>query len=114
MTVHKDVYCGSKSLSIDICPEHGTASIRFGTRTPSWLYPRRKGETTRVFAMADEILASTAAGYGRSLILRFDTANSHLKEWILANETALGFDALDPRSHRADRITVTKKYSPRR
>lgn len=111
MTVHEDVYCGSKTLSVDIQSENGTATIRFGTRTPRWLYKRKEKETTRIFFMADTILRSVAVRSGRSILLRFDTANSRLKQWILSNEDELGFDTVDPRSDRAYRITVEKMYT---
>lgn len=110
MTVHEVVYYGSKTLSVDMQPERGTATIRFGTRTPRWLYKRKEKETTRIFSMAEDILNAVAIRSGRSILLRFDTANSRLKQWILSNEDTLGFDSVDPRSDRAYRITVEKMY----
>lgn len=71
----------------------------------------KKKETTRIFFMADTILRSVAVRSGRSILLRFDTANSRLKQWILSNEDELGFDTVDPRSDRAYRITVEKMYT---
>ena len=109
-TIHKDIYTGSKSLSVDISPENGTATIRFGTRTPRWLYPRKQGETTEIFHKAEKVLYSVASSLRTSLLLRFDTANTNLKQWILANGEQLGFDSVDPPSARAYRITVHKIY----
>lgn len=110
MTVHKDVYYWSKALSVDIQPERGTATIRFGTRTPQWIYKRKEGEITHAFFMADEFLRSVAVQSGRSILLRFDTANSRLKKWVLHSKDHLGFDSVDPRSDQAYRITVEKTY----
>jgi hypothetical protein len=110
MNLHKEIYSGSKSLSIDITPEAGTATIRFGTRIPAWRYPREEGETTAIFKRADVILSSSAAVLRKSLILRFDTANTNLKKWALANEDELDFDWVEPHTAEAFRVTVQKTY----
>lgn len=112
-TIHKDVYKGSKTLSIDISVEQGTATIRFGTREPRWLYWRQAGETTAVFKEADVLLTEMSRRLRKSIILRFDTANTHLKQWILAHEDELGFDDVVPRTSRAYRVTVQKTYGRR-
>jgi len=109
-TLHKDIFHGSKSLSVDISPEKGTATIRFGTRTPQWLYPRKKDETTQIFLLADEVISSVARSLKKPVLLRFDTANTNLKHWILARGKQLDFDVIDPLSASAYRITVQKGY----
>lgn len=110
-TIHKDIYAGNKSLSVDINTERNTATVRFGSRIPRWLYRKQPGETTTVFRLADQLLADTARSLHKSLILRFDTANRHLKHWILAHEAEFDFDAVEPRDIRAYRMTVRKTYT---
>lgn len=61
--------------------------------------------------MADVLLTNTSRRLRRSLLLQFDTANSHLKHWILDHDAEFGFDAVEPRDTRAYRMTVRKTYS---
>jgi hypothetical protein len=106
---HTEIFYGSKTLSLDVNPEAKSASIRYGTRTPSWLFRRREGETTILFKKADELLTDIAKRQG-SIHLIFDTANSKMKLWVQANKELFGFDRVDTDGDQAYRITVIKKY----
>jgi hypothetical protein len=107
---HRELVCGSKSLSLDVNLEIGNASVRFGTRYPRWLFLHRANETTAVFRQADQILRDLADRQGAPITLRFDTANLKLKLWVEAKKKMLGFDSVDPDGTGDYRITITKKY----
>lgn len=107
---HRDFAYGSKTLSLDINPDKGSASLRFGTRTPSWFYPRRVGETTKIFLMASEVIKKRAEEIGKDILLRGDTSNTNMKLWVLHNLEALGFK-FEEGGENSYRIVFSKKYS---
>lgn len=106
---HKDLFYGRKSLSLDVNLETGSASIRFGTRTPSWLYWRRVHETTKLFKKADQRLRDLVDKWGTPITLRFDTADAKMKLWAESRKEELGFDSIET-GGGGYRITVTKNY----
>lgn len=112
MTINTELHYGSKSLSVDISESADTASIRFGTLYPRWLHPRKSGETTTIFRLAETIILAEAQRRGRSIVLTFDTANFKLKSWVIDKKTDLGFDMVEPGTERAYRQTVRKVYTP--
>jgi len=108
---HQILVYGSKNLSLDVCLEKRSASIRFGTNEPRWRYPHKENETTLIFGKADEILKELSKLYG-PLVLKFDTANNHLKLWIEAKKGVFGFDEVSIDGEIGYRVTVIKKYTP--
>lgn len=90
--------------------DRGTASIRFGTRVPTWLHRRKEGETTFIFRLAEKTLLELAQQYG-PITLQFDTSNINLKKWVFANKELLDFDQVTLDGETGYRITVVKKYT---
>lgn len=109
---HKDLRYGRKTLSVDINVDKKTASVRFGTREPGWLFRRKPGETTIIFQQAELILQSKVQQLDYPIQLLFDTANSQLKLWARDKKDLLGFDSIEPNDLDAYRITVLKTYYP--
>lgn len=109
-TEHRFLEYGSKNLSLDVTLDRGTASIRFGTRDPTWLYRRKEGETTMVFKQAESILLELVKQYG-PITLKFDTANHNLKLWIQAQKEIFDFDEVTLDGENGYRVTVVKKYT---
>lgn len=113
MTVeHKLINYGSKVLELDVNLQTHSASIRFGTRRPRWLFRRKLHETTISFQKADAILRHIAKTNGVIVQLRFDTADDRLKKWSRANSKIFGFDQVEPGSEDSYRVTVYKDYRP--
>ncbi len=114
MTIEHREFCfGRKNLSLDINTEAKTASVRFGTQEPSWLHPKKIGETTTIFKMADVILQQRAEEAHESYTLFFDTSNSNLKKWIHHNNDQLQFTEITPEDPSAYHIRAIKIYSPK-
>ena len=106
---HSLIEYGSKNISIDINIEKRSASIRFGTREPQWLYKRIDGETTFLFSKADELLNEITKIYG-PITLTFDTANNKLKLWAHSQKENFNFSEITIDGEWGYRITVVKKY----
>jgi hypothetical protein len=97
---------------VDINSDTHTASIRIGTRDPLWLHPRIPGESTHLFLEAENVIRQRVEEKGFPITLRFDTANSAMKQWILVQKDVLGFDIVEPDDPQAYRLTVVKTYMP--
>lgn len=106
---HRELGYGSKTLSLDINWETGSASVRFGTRFPRLLFPKVEGETTEIFLEAERTIFDLVGKNGIPLTLKFDTANLKLKLWAKARKELLGFD-IEPDGFLDYRITISKKY----
>lgn len=106
----RELVYGSKTLSVSVNPDTGSATFRFGTREPRWLHRRISGETTAIFQLGEEILLQEVAASGKPVSLVFDTASSRLKLWACAHADDLHFDHVEPPDPTAYRVTVTKTY----
>lgn len=107
---HKELSYGSKTLSLNINDEKGTASMRFGTgRTDR--KSRIPGETTCIYLLAEAIICQWVNTKSKEITLRFDTANTNLKKWARFHQEDLGF-CLDPEDPNSWRVTVEKTFSP--
>lgn len=109
-TEHRFLEYGSKNLSLDVTLDRGTASIRFGTRDPTWLHKRKERETTIIFKQAESVLLELVEQYG-PITLRFDTASHNLKLWIQAQKDNFDFDEVTQDGEIGYRVTVVKKYT---
>lgn len=92
--------------------ESHTATIRFGTREPYWLYKKKPGETTTIFQMADHSLQKQAQETNEPYTLLFDTSNSNLKQWLDAQNNQLNFDEVSNHDETTYHVWAKKVYQP--
>jgi len=100
---------GSKELKLSVNLTNRTADIRFGTRKFR-KFRHKEGETTKGFFVACDQLQEIVNRNGFDITLKFSTANSNLKQWILNNREKLGFDLIDPDDPDVYNITVYKNF----
>lgn len=115
MTIeHKELDFGRKNISLDMNTETKTATIRFGTREPAWLHPKKPNETTTIFQMAGKAIQQKVEEERESYTLVFDTSNTNLKQWIIAKNDQLQFDEIVPDDGSTYHMRAKKMYSPKK
>ena len=114
MTIeHREFSFGRKNISLDMNTETKTATIRFGTREPLWLHPKKSGETTTIFQIAEEALRQKVEEQQEQYTLLFDTSNTNLKKWIFMKNGQLQFDEIIPKDVSTYHVRAKKIYTPK-